>query len=228
MNGIACTRGPPGTAGSGLSTHSYHVNILHPTLEFLELSITMTAWEKSWEIKNPRLGEIRNSHSCGPGSNLETFRQLLLEFLLCRFFLLQLQNLPQLLDTSITQSCPNLCTLGTAARQVSLSNTNSRSYSNSCPLSRWCHPTISSSVIPFSSCLQSFPALGSFPMSQFFASGGWSIGVSASASILPMYTQDWSPLGWTGWTSLQSKGLSRVFSNTTVQKHQFFGAQLSL
>ena len=127
MNGIACTRGPPGTAGSGLSTHSYHVNILHPTLEFLELSITMTAWEKSWEIKNPRLGEIRNSHSCGPGSNLETFRQLLLEFLLCRFFLLQLQNLPQLLDTSIAQSCPNLCTLGTAARQVSLSNTNSRS-----------------------------------------------------------------------------------------------------
>ena len=93
-------------------------------------------------------------------------------------------------------------------------------YSNSCPLSWWCHPTISSSVIPFSSCLQSFPASGSFPVSQSFASGGQSIGVSASASVLPMNIQDWSPLGWTGRISLQSKGLSRVFSNTTVQKHQ--------
>ena len=101
-------------------------------------------------------------------------------------------------------------------------------YLNSCPLSWWCHPTISSSVIPFSSCLQSFPASGSFPISQLFTSGGQSIGVSASASVLPMNTQDWSPLGWTGWTSLQSKGLSRVFSNTAVQKHQFFSAQLSL
>ena len=102
-------------------------------------------------------------------------------------------------------------------------------YSNSCPLSRWCHPTISSSVIPFSSCLQSFPASGSFPMSQFFTSGGQSIGVSASNwSFLPMNIQDWFPLGWTGRISLQSKGLSRVFSNTAVQKHQFIGAQLSL
>ena len=101
-------------------------------------------------------------------------------------------------------------------------------YSNSCPLSQWCHPTISSSVIPFSSCLQSFPASGSFQMSQFFASGDQSIGVSASTSVLPINTQGWSPLGWTGWTSLQSKELSRVFSNTTVQKHQFFGTQLSL
>ena len=101
-------------------------------------------------------------------------------------------------------------------------------YSNSCPLSQWCHPTISSSVIPFSSQLQSFPASGSFPISQFFTSGGQSIGVSASASVLPMNIQDWSPLGWTGWMSFQSKGLSRVFSNTTVQKHQFFHAQLSL
>ena len=100
--------------------------------------------------------------------------------------------------------------------------------SNSCPSSRWCHPTIWSSVVPFSSCLQSFPASGSFPMSQFFAWGGQSIGVSASASGLPMNTQDWSPLEWTGWISLQSKGLSRVFSNTTVQKHQFFSTQLSL
>ena len=100
-------------------------------------------------------------------------------------------------------------------------------YSNSCPSSRWCHPAISSSVVPFSSCLQSFPASGSFQRSQFFASGGQSTGVSASASVLPMNTQDWSPLGGTAWISLQSKGLSRVFSNTTVQKHQFFSTQLS-
>ena len=100
-------------------------------------------------------------------------------------------------------------------------------HSDSRPLSQWCHPAISCSIIPFSSCPQSLPASGSFPMSQLFASGGQSIGVSASASILPMNTQDWSALGWTGWISLQSKGLSRVFSNTTVQKHQFFGAQLS-
>ena len=103
-----------------------------------------------------------------------------------------------------------------------------RVYPNSCPLSWWCHPTISSSVIPFSSCPQSFPASGSFQMSQLFAWGGQSTGVSASTSVLPMNIQDWSPLRWTGWISLQSKGLSRVFSNTTVQKHQFFGAQLSL
>ena len=100
-------------------------------------------------------------------------------------------------------------------------------YSNSCPLSWWCHPAISSSVVPFS-CLQSFPASGSFQMSQLFTSDGQSVGVSASASVLPMNIQDWFPLGWTGWISLQSKGLSRVFSNTTVQKYQFFGAQLSL
>ena len=103
-----------------------------------------------------------------------------------------------------------------------------RASSNSCPLSQWCHPTTLSSVVPFSSCLKSFPTSSSFPMSQFFASGGQSIVVSASASVLPMNIQDWFPLGWTGWSSLQSKGLSRVFSNTTVQKHQFFGAQLSL
>ena len=100
-------------------------------------------------------------------------------------------------------------------------------YSDSCPSSRWCHPAVSSSVVPFSSCSQFLPASGSFPMSQLFTWGGRGIGVSASASVLPMNTQDWSPLGWTGWISLQSKGLSRVFSNTTVQKHQFFSAQLS-
>ena len=103
-----------------------------------------------------------------------------------------------------------------------------RACSNSCPESRWHHPTISSSVVPFSSCLQPFPASGSFPISQFFASGVQSIGVSASASLLPMNIQDWFPLGFTGWISLQSKGLSRVFSNNTDQKHQLFSAQLSL
>ena len=123
-------------------------------------------------------------------------------------------------------SCVRLfATPCTEAHQASLSITKSRSYPNSYPLSQWCHPTISTSVIPSSSCLQS--ASGSFPMCQLFALGVQSIGVSASTSVLPMNTQDWSPLGWTGWISLQSKRLSRVFSNTTVQKHQFFGAQLS-
>ena len=103
-----------------------------------------------------------------------------------------------------------------------------RACSNSCPSSQWYHATVSSSVIPFSPCLQSFPASGSFPMSQFFSSGGKSIGVSASTSVLPMNIYDWFPLRLTGWISLQSKGLSRVFSNTTVQKHQFFSAQFSL
>ena len=101
-------------------------------------------------------------------------------------------------------------------------------YSNSCPLSRWCHPTISSSVVPFSSCFQSFPASRSFPTSLFFTSGGQSIGVSASTLVFPMNIQDWWPLGWTGWISLQSKGLSRIFSNTIVSKHQSFIIQLSL
>ena len=101
-------------------------------------------------------------------------------------------------------------------------------YPNSCHFNQWCHPTISSSVVPFSSCPQSFPPSRSFQMSQLFASGGQSIGVSALASALPMNIQDWFPLEWIGWISLQSKGLSRVFSNTTVQKHQFFSTQLSL
>ena len=106
-------------------------------------------------------------------------------------------------------------------------STTPRVHPNLCPLCQWCHPTISSSVVPFPHCPQFFPASGSFQMSQLFVSGGQSIGVSASASVLPMNTQDWSPSGWTVWISLQSKGLSRVFSNTTVQKHQFFSAQLS-
>ena len=111
--------------------------------------------------------------------------------------------------------------------QASLSITNPGVHSDSCPSSQWCHPAISSSVIPFSSCPKFLPASESFPMSQLFASGGQSTGVSASASFLPKKFQGWSPSEWTGWISLQSKGLSKVFSNTTVQKHQFFGTQPS-
>ena len=108
------------------------------------------------------------------------------------------------------------------------SSPTSGDYSDSCPSSWWCHPTSSPSVIPFSSRIKSFPASGSFPMSQFFTSGGQSIGISAPSSVLPMNIQDWFPFGLTGWISLQFKGLSRVFSNITVQKHPFFSAQLSL
>ena len=130
--------------------------------------------------------------------------------------------------SSVAQSCLTLQPHGLQhARPPCLSPTPGV-YPNSCPLSRWCHPAISSSVAPFSSCPQPVPASGSFQMSQLYASGGQYIGVSASTSLLPMNTQDLSPLGWTGWISLQSKGLSRVFSNTTVEKHQFFGSQLSL
>ena len=130
---------------------------------------------------------------------------------------------------SVTQSCLILSDPWTAARKASLSITNPRSLLKfSCPLNWWCHPIISSSVVTFSSHLQSFQASGSFQMSQFFASGGQSMGVSASTSVLPMNIQDRFPFGWTGWVSLLSKGLSRVFSNTTVQKHQFFSTQLSL
>ena len=114
-----------------------------------------------------------------------------------------------------------------AACQAALSITTPRFHSNSCPSSQWCHPAISYSVVPFSSCPQSLPASESFPMSQLFASSGQSTGVSALASFLPKNTQDWSPLEWIGWISLQSKGLSRVFSNTTIQKLQFFDAKLS-
>ena len=126
-------------------------------------------------------------------------------------------------------SCVRLfATPWTAARQASLTFTISQVCSNSCPSSQWCHPTISSSVVPFSSCPPSFPASGSFPMSTLFVSSGQSIGASASASVLPMNMQGWFPLGLTGWISLQSKGLSRVFSSTTIPRHQFFGAQPSL
>ena len=130
--------------------------------------------------------------------------------------------------SSVTQSCPTLCNPMNRSMPGLCPSPTPRVYLNSCPLSQWCHPTISSSVVSFSSCLQSFPAPGSFQMSQLFTSGGQSIGVSVSTSVLPMNTQDWSPIEWTGWISLQSKGLSKVFSNITVQKHQFFSAQLSL
>ena len=142
--------------------------------------------------------------------------------------------------SSVTQFCPTLCDPMNCSRPglpvhhqllSILSNPVHHSHNihpNPCPSSGWCYPTISFSVVPLSSCPQSFPASGSFQMSQLFTSAGQSIGVLASTSVLPMKTQDWSPLGWTGWISLQSKGLSRVFSNTTVQKQQFFGTQLSL
>ena len=132
--------------------------------------------------------------------------------------------------SSVTQLSPTLCDLMDCmqhARPLCPSPTPG-TYSNSCPLSQWCHLTISSPVVPFSSCPQSFPASESFPMAQFFTLGGQSFEVSASTSVLPMNTQDWSPLGWTDWISLQSKALSGVFSNAIVQKHQFFGAQFSL
>ena len=139
------------------------------------------------------------------------------------------ENIRNLLQfSSVAHWCLTLQSNGLQHARTPYPSSTPRVYSDSCPSNRWWHPTISSSVIPFSSHLQSFPASGSFQMSQNFTSGGQSIGVSASASVCPMNIQDWSPLGWTGWISLQSKGLSRVFSNTTVQKHQFFGAQLSL
>ena len=153
----------------------------------------------------------------------------IVQILIMLNWLIVLFRSPISFSVQFSQSCPTLCDPHELqhARPPSPSPT-AGVHPNPRPLSWWCHPTISSSVVPFSSGPQSFPAPGSFPMSQLFASGGQSIRVSASISVLPMNTQDWSPLRWTGWISLQSKGLSRVFSNTTVQKHQFFGAQLSL
>ena len=132
-------------------------------------------------------------------------------FILCQF-------------SSVAQSCPTFWPHEPQHARPPCPLPTPGVHPNPCTLSRWCHPTISSSVIPFSYSPQSFPASGSFQKSQLFASGGQSIGVSASASVLPMNSRDWSPLGWTGWISLQSKGLSRVFSNTTVQKDPFFGS----
>ena len=144
-------------------------------------------------------------------------------------WILNISRPPKRFSSVQSHSCVRLFeTPWTAARQASLSITNSWSPPKSMSMSWWCHPTISSSVVPFSSYTQYFPASGSFQMSQLFTSGGQSIGVSASTSVFPVNTQDWSPLGWTGWISFQSKGLSRVFSNITVEKHQFFGIQFSL
>ena len=143
----------------------------------------------------------------------------------------QLNDIPCTIQfSSVAQSCLTLRTHGLQHARPPCPSPTPRVDSNSCPLSWWCHSTISSSVVPFSPHLQSFPASGneSVPqMSQFFTLGGQSIGVSASTSVLPVNIQDWFPLGWTGWIFLQSKGFSRVFSNTTLQKHQFFRAQLS-
>ena len=142
------------------------------------------------------------------------------------FFIVQQKN-PissgiRVLFSSFTQSYPTLQPHEPQHTRIHCPSPTLGVHPNSCPLHRWCHPTISPTVIPFSSCPQSYLASGSFQMNQLFTSGGQSILVSASISVLPMNTQDWSPLGWTGWLSLQSKGFSRVFSNTTVQKHQFF------
>ena len=131
--------------------------------------------------------------------------------------------------SSVAESCLTLCNpMDWSTPGFPVPSPNPRACSNSCPSNWWCHPTISSSVVPFSFCLQPFPASGSLLISKFLKSGSQSIGVSASASVLSMNILDWFPLGWTGWISLLSKGLSRVFSNTTVQRHQSFSAQLSL
>ena len=130
--------------------------------------------------------------------------------------------------SSVTQLCQLFAPHGLQHTRPPCPSPTSGLFLNSCPSSRWCHPTVSTSVIPFSSYLQSFPASVSFPVSQFFTSGGQSIGILASASVFPVNMQDWFPLQLTGSISLQSKGFSRVFSNTTLQKHQFFSTQLSL
>ena len=145
-------------------------------------------------------------------------------FLFTNKFIWMNVEIPPIQLSSVAQSCPTLRPHGLQHPGLPVHHWV---YPNSCPSSQWCHPAISSSVVPFSSCPQSLPASGSFPMSELFTWGGQSTGVSASTSVLPMNTQDWSTLGWTGWISLQSKGLSGVFSNTTAQKLQFFSTQLS-
>ena len=152
------------------------------------------------------------------GKLLKHIRWNLLESQILDHF--DLQNVCSILLFSHSVVSNSLQSHGLQHTRLPCPSPSPRAWSNSCPLSWWCHPTISSSVVPFSSCLQSFPASGSSPMSQFFTSAGQSTGVSASASVLPMNMQDWFPLGWTGLIFLQSRGLSRVFSNTTVQKHQ--------
>ena len=160
--------------------------------------------------------------------HMVTFHIYLFSYTVVSVFIhsVQLLSHVQLFETPWTAACQ--ASLSVTKQHIKTHIHESMSCSNSCPLSQWCRPTISSSVIPFSYHLQSFPESGSFPMSQFFPSGDQSIRVSDSASVLPMNIQDWFPLGLTGLISLLSKGLSRVFSNTTIQKHQFFSTQLSL
>ena len=159
--------------------------------------------------------------------NCQFLKNINLNFLKCQVFSIYFSNKSNVWIFSLVQLVSRVQLFVTPWIQHASPSPTPGVCSNSCPLSQWCHPTISSSVVP-SSCLQSFPASGSSPMSQFFASVGQSIGASASASVLPVTIQDWSPLGWTGLMSLPSKGLSRVFFNTTVQKQQFFSTQLSL
>ena len=181
-------------------------------------------YRQSMNIEKETYTYVPNTHT-HTHTHIYILRTLLLPYLL--LFLTE-YVWPTAQFSSVTQSCLTLRTHGLQHTRPPCPSPTPGVYSNSYPLSRWCHPTISSSVIPFSSLLQSFPASGSFQMHQFFALGGQRIGVSASISVLSVNIQDWFPLGWTGWISLQSKGLSRVLFNTTVQKHQFFGAQLSL
>ena len=197
-----------------------------PLEEGVAIHSSILAWRILWREKPGGLQSIasqraRHEYRNGTGTHARTH----VKAVYCHSAYLTYMRVQY---SSVTQSCPTLCDLMDCSTRLSCPSPTPGACSNSCPLSRWCHPTISSSVIPFFFCLQSFPAAGSFPMSQLFVSGGQSIGVSASTSVLLMNIQDWFPLGWTGWTSSQSKGLSRVFSNTTVQKHQSFSAQLSL
>ena len=173
------------------------------------------------------------SFSCWPfrfeNSHVLLIRASLMAYIMERYDIAE--NLIHLVSVSSVQLLSHVNSLrphGLQHARLPYLSPTARAYSNSCPVRQWCHPAISSSVVPFSSCPQSLPASESFPMSQFFASGGQSIGVSASASVLSMNIQDWFLLGWIGWISSQSKGFSRVFPSTTVQKHQFFGTHLSL
>ena len=184
---------------------------------------------------SPKLGAWWNScpltRWCHPtiSSSVAPFSPCLQSFPTSGSFLMsQLFEFSSVQFSSVTQSCLTLCNPMDHSMTGLPVHHQLLEFTHSCPLSQWCHPTTSSSVFPFSSYPQSFPASGSFQMNQLFSSGGQSIGVSASILVLPMNTQDWSPLGWTGLITLQSKGLSRVFTNTTVQKHRFFSTQLSL
>ena len=180
---------------------------------FSNESALHTRWPKYWRF------------SISPSNEYS----VLISFRIEWFNFLVVQGTINLQFSSAAQSCPDsLQPHGPQHARPPCPSPTPGVHPNPCPSSQWYHPTISSSVVPFSSCPQSFPASGSFQISQLSASGGQTIGVSASTSVPPMNTQDWSPLGWTGRISLQSKGLSRVFSNTTVQKHQFFSTQLSL